>query len=325
MADRTPDISVVVPSHDRPLRLRWLLNALEEQTLPRERWEVIVGHDSSGPETEHLLTTHPLAADGTLRHVTLEPGTAPPGRNRNAAWRLARAPIVAFTDDDCRPPADWLENALAAATARPGAIVQGRTIPDPVEKATAMSIHSKTQVVDKPPTPWCEACNILYPRSVLEEHGGFDETMFVGEDTDLALRARAAGTPYAGAREVLTYHAHDHVSLRGAVRDAWRWGGLPELVKRHPEMRDSFPLGVFWKRTHVWLPFAVAAWFLERRARAWGLLAVPYLVHAAPQRHSNRPRGRYRTLMEIPHRVVIDAAEMATLARGSIRHRKFLI
>ena len=36
--------SVVVPSHGRPLRLRWLLNALEEQTYA-EPWEVVVVHD----------------------------------------------------------------------------------------------------------------------------------------------------------------------------------------------------------------------------------------------------------------------------------------
>ena len=109
-----PEISVVVPSHDRPLRLRWLLNALEEQTLSEDRWEVIVGHDSAGPETERLLREHPLAARGVLRHATLPPGSAPPGANRNAAWRMARAPLIAFTDDDCRPPAEWLAVALAA-------------------------------------------------------------------------------------------------------------------------------------------------------------------------------------------------------------------
>src|SRR6478735_4805058 len=81
----TPEISVVVASHDRPVRLRWLLNALEEQTLARERWEVVVAHDSSGPETEALLRDHPLARDGTLRHASLPAGSAPPGANRNAA------------------------------------------------------------------------------------------------------------------------------------------------------------------------------------------------------------------------------------------------
>jgi len=64
--DVTPQLSVVIASHDRPLRLRWLLNALEEQKLPRERWEVVVAHDSRGPETEALLRDHSLAQDGTL-------------------------------------------------------------------------------------------------------------------------------------------------------------------------------------------------------------------------------------------------------------------
>src|SRR4051812_28276022 len=128
-APATPEIAVVVPSHDRPLRLRWLLNALEEQDLERGRWEVIVGHDSAGPETEELLRTHPLAAAGILRHVTSAPGTCPPGANRNAAWRIARAPLIAFTDDDCRPPSDWLRKALDAARYHEGAIVQGATTP----------------------------------------------------------------------------------------------------------------------------------------------------------------------------------------------------
>ena len=67
LATDGPRISVVVPSHDRPLRLRWLLNALQEQTLDRALWEVVVGHDSAGPETAELLRTHPLAQVPVLR------------------------------------------------------------------------------------------------------------------------------------------------------------------------------------------------------------------------------------------------------------------
>ncbi|MDQ3936983.1 MAG: glycosyltransferase family 2 protein, partial [Actinomycetota bacterium] len=78
-----PDIAVVVPSHDRPLRLRWLLNALEEQTLAPGRFEVIVAHDSRDPETEALLRDHPLAAGGTLRHLRFAPGPGP-AEKRNA-------------------------------------------------------------------------------------------------------------------------------------------------------------------------------------------------------------------------------------------------
>src|SRR3954454_23522674 len=95
MEARAPDIAVVVPSHDRPLRLRWLLNALEEQTLPRERWEAVVVHDSSDPRTEELLRTHPLAAAGVLRHITFPARTNLPGAKRNAGWRSTAAPFIA--------------------------------------------------------------------------------------------------------------------------------------------------------------------------------------------------------------------------------------
>ena len=320
-----PDITVVVPSHDRPLRLRWLLNAMEEQTLPRERWELIVGHDSSGPETEELLRTHPLALDGTLRHVTLEPGTAPPGRNRNAAVELARAPVIAFTDDDCRPPADWVEKALAAAERHPGAIVQGSTMPDPDEANIGIAApHVRTQTI-WPPRPWAQACNIIYPRDVLERCGGFPEDMFVGEDTALAEAARAMGVDYVAARELVTRHAIDEATLVGQVRGAWRWQGLPLLIRRHPRMRDEFPLGYFWKRTHVWAPPAIAGVFLMKRSRLAAALAVPYLVHAVPKEHGQHPRGRFRASIELPGRFAIDVSEMLALAWGSIKHRKLFL
>ncbi len=66
-----PAITVVVASHERPLRLRWLLNALAEQELDRARWEVVVCFDDAGEETARLLATHPLAAAGVLRALRL--------------------------------------------------------------------------------------------------------------------------------------------------------------------------------------------------------------------------------------------------------------
>src|SRR6266566_914650 len=126
-----PEVSVAVPSHDRPLRLRWLLNALEEQDLEPERWEVVVVHDSRGEETEHLLDRHPIAERVTLRRQRLERGSGTAARQRNVAWRLAEAPLVAFTDDDCRPEPGWLRTLLEAAARDRRAIVQGTTRPDP--------------------------------------------------------------------------------------------------------------------------------------------------------------------------------------------------
>jgi glycosyltransferase involved in cell wall biosynthesis len=325
MDGRVPEIAVVVPSHDRPLRLRWLLNALEEQTLPQDRWEVIVGHDSSSPETELLLTEHPLARAGVLRHVTLPAGSAPPGRNRNAAWRLTSAPVVAFTDDDCRPPPDWLENALSAARRHPDAVIQGATMPDPEEGEIGRKApYAHTQSI-WPPSPRAQTCNIIYPREVLERCGGFPEDMLVGEDTALAKDAEALGVPYVGAPEVVTRHAIVETNLLGMVRGTWRWQGLPLLIRRHPSVRDDFPMGAFYTRKHVWLLPAVLGLGLMRRSRLAVLLGIPYLIHATPDRHGQHPRGRMRAVSEIPGRFAIDAAEMIALAWGSIKQRTFFL
>ena len=318
-----PEIAVVVPSHDRPLRLRWLLNALEEQTLPRERWEVIVGHDSSGPETAELLSQHPLASDGTLRHVALPPGSAPPGANRNAAVLRTKAPVVAFTDDDCRPPPEWLERALAAARRHPGAIVQGRTVADPHEEHLLGLPHARTQHVE-PPGPFAQACNIVYPRDLLDHLGGFDETMFAGEDADLAFRAAEGGATYVGAPEVLTYHAVDVPTILGRLRSLPRWADIPKLVKRHPRHREAFVLRFFWRPSHLWLFVALAGLALGRRSRWAPLFAAPWVLQALPHRGSDIP-SRLWAMSELPGRAAVDITEMAVLLRGSARHRTLLL
>ena len=322
MSDR-PEISVVVASHDRPVRLRWLLNALQEQTLAPERWEVVVGHDSAGAQTDELLERHPLAAVGVLRHVRASPGSAPPGANRNAALRLARAELVAFTDDDCRPPADWLANALAAARRHPGAIVQGATREDPEELLAMRTMLGRSQCID-PPTPWAEACNIVYPRELLDLAGGFCEDVMTGEDTDLAERCRALGARLVAAPEVLTHHACSEAGVWATLRGLMRWQDLPLLIRRHPQLRREFPLGLFWKRSHLRLVVFFAGVKLSRRSWLLAVLCLPWLVQAAPERGST-PRARLRSASELPLRMALDLAEMLALARGSVRHRTLFV
>jgi glycosyltransferase involved in cell wall biosynthesis len=319
-----PEIAVVVASHDRPLRLRWLLEALSEQTLDRDRFEVVVAHDSTGPETEALLEQHQLARQGTLRHLRHAPGSSLPGANRNAGWRAARAPIVAFTDDDCRPPRDWLENALKAANAHPGAIVQGATHPDPDERRLLYApVHHKQNI--DPPTAWAQTCNIVYPRALLERLGGFDEARMVGEDAALAAAAREDGVDYVAAPDVLTYHAVVPVPLPRYLRALRRWEDLPLLVKEHPGMRRNFPLGVFWKWTHASLPLALAGVALSRRTYGLSLLlALPWAKGSLPYYGPGKRNLVFR-LRQLPRRLAIDLTETAVLARGSARHRSPLL
>jgi glycosyltransferase involved in cell wall biosynthesis len=289
------------------MRLRWLLNALEEQTV--DDFEVVVAHDG-GPdcETARLVASHPVVT----RSVCFE-GSHGPSVLRNAAWRATTAEYVAFTDDDCRPPATWVERAVAAA--RPAAIVQGATRPDPDEAGLLTAPHRRTVLID-PPTANAQTCNAIYPRALLERLDGFDEDAFptcAAEDTDLAWRS---GAPIVGAPEVLTYHCVEAISLRTALRIAWRWRQLPKLVARHPGLRRHMPLGVFWKRRHALFLLAV----LTRRPLFAGLWAVD----ALPSYGAGK-RGLARAVTELPGQAAIDAVEVAALATGSVKHRTLFL
>jgi GT2 family glycosyltransferase len=318
-----PELTVVVPSHDRPLRLRWLLNALEEQTLTRDAWEVVVCHDSAA-ETEALLREHPLATSGTLRHLRIDRrGGSGASRKRNLAWRAARGRFVIFTDDDCRPPPEWAERALAVARAHPDAIVQGATTPDPDEAPKLRASGAKTQNI-LPPTPWAQTCNILYPRAVLEAMGGLDERFDSGEDTDLAERARAAGSPFLPAPEVETHHAIEVLSTAGRLRLVPRWRHLPAVIARYPHLRRTFPLLIFWKAQHLGLLAALFGLSQARRRPLALLLTLPYAGLAGPY-YGPGLRGRIRALTELPSAALVDVAEIAALAVGSVEARTLLL
>ena len=294
-----------------------------------DRWELVVAHDSSDGETEALLRGHPLAARGVLRHLTFAPGTAGPARKRNAAWRAASSPSIAFTDDDCRPPSTWVANAIAAAARAPDAILQGTTEVDPDELAVKLHApYARSQEV-VPPVPWAQTCNIVYPRAVLEACDGFEDTLPVaaGEDTDLALRARARGTAYLAAPEVLTYHCVEDMTLRARLREVWRWQHLAYVTKRHPQVREQLAgFGYAWKPTHARVPFLVLglACALRRRPLLAALLVLPWARESLPS-YGSSLRGRVRAVAELPPHLAIDLVETAALLRGSVRHRSFVL
>jgi GT2 family glycosyltransferase len=317
-----PEISVVVPSHDRPVRLRWLLNALEEQTLV-EPWELVVVHDYDRDTTERVIERHPLTATGRLRHIAIEPGSGSPARQRNLGWREAAGDLVAFTDDDCRPEPTWLERLIATARKTPGAVVQGATRPDPFEQKVGWAPHVRTIRVE-PVGPYAQACNILYPRILLERLGGFDERAITGEDVDLSLRARAAGAEIVAAPDAVVYHAVESHTLPGILRQNLKWRHLAYLVKNHPEFRRELTLGVFWDIDHLLVTVAALGALAARRRPAMLALAVPFMIRGS-RRRGRTARARAISAAELPGAAVRQLAEVAGLAAGSMRHRTLLL
>jgi GT2 family glycosyltransferase len=316
-----PRVSVVAATRDRPDRLAALLEALRGQTLGAPDFEVVVVDDGSGTETRALLDAAARRGDLELRIVRHDAARGPGGA-RNAGWRAARAALVAFTDDDCRPAPGWLEAGLAAHERLPEAVVQGRTQPDPGER-DRLGPFSRTVAVERL-GPQYETCNIFYPRELLERLGGFDEDFGLrpgGEDTDLAWRAIELGRPTAFCEDALVFHAVLELGPRGALRDAARWTETVRVFARHPGARTMLDHRIFWNVWHYLLVRSLLALLLPRRMRPlrWAILA----------RHVLALHDRARTLgggpRLLPLLVVYDLVETIAIARGAARHRTLVV
>ena len=309
-------ISAVIATRDRAGRLEALLHSLAAQdgTLA----EVVVVDDGSADSTPELLER---GIDGLqLRALRHDPARGPAAA-RNAGWRAAHGRVVAFLDDDVVADAGWARAVLAAHRRDPTALVQGRTEPDPNELAAAGVFRRSREVTG--PDPAYPACNIAYPRGLLERLGGFHEGFrrASGEDTDLAWRARAAGAPALYEDAARVRHAVYAGGLTGLLRDAGRWEDAALALKRNPALRSAYRHRVFWHESHELLLGALAGMALARRTRGLSLaLAAPYALHYTG--HHRRAAG---ALAALPGYVLVDAAEVLALLRGSLRYRTFVL
>jgi glycosyltransferase involved in cell wall biosynthesis len=321
------DISVVIPAHDRPLRLLWLLNALEVQTLDPARWEVVVAHDCKPPTAQRLLAEHPLTLRGTLREIERTPGTGPAPALRNDGWRAARGTLIAFTDDDCRPDPGWLAALAAAAAASPGEVLQGSVRSDPNEAEVLARVPWARTLEFDPPNWHAQTANIAFPRELLERLEGFDEAIRGpgGEDTDLWARAEDAGAQLVAVPEARVYHAVHPMTLAQYLRSLSRWADIPAVVKRHPRLRARLPYrGLFWKERHARLLLGAAGAVAARRSPVFWALALPWVLAAWPG-SGRTPRGVVRAVAKLPPRAAEDVGEIAAMVRGSVRHRTFFL
>lgn len=195
---------VVVPTVGRP-SLAGLLTALAaEPDAPVATVTVVDDRCDGRPDEIADL----LARDGRGEWQVVVTGGRGPAAARNAGWRAGDAPWVVFLDDDVRLQPGWgaaLAADLAAADepgARDsvGAVLSRLHVPLPEDRRPT---DWERQVHGLSTAPGWLTADLAVRRSVLEEIGGLDERFgrAYREDTDLELRARAAGwTDALGSR-----------------------------------------------------------------------------------------------------------------------------
>lgn len=317
-----PRISVVVAAHNRSARLVRLLDALRAQTLRPDQFETIVIDDASTDDTPDMLREQERRGDLDLRVIRRERSEGP-GAARNEGWRAARAPVVAFTDDDCRPAPVWLEAALSTIGEDGNLVVQGRVTHDPEEEHLLGPFSRSLRAEEA--DGWYPTANMIYPRALLDRLDGFDAKTFTGpggEDTDLAWRAMKAGANIRFSDEALVWHCVHVDGPLGRLRRATRWSETMACFRLHPELRRrNLVRGLFWKPSHYHLVRTLVALALPRPLRwsalffGWRYLTLLY------QRSGWEGDGKGGGLPMIPYYALEDVLETVTAARGAVRYR----
>ncbi len=330
----TPRIAVLVCTFRRPEYLGDLVAALESQALEPAEFEVIIVDDASGDGSWERLEA--LTNDTSLRMLALRHDVnMGPAAGRNHAAAHARAPLLAFTDDDCLPTEAWLPSLLRVFADETVDVVQGQVVPHPDEMATAGPWDHTVWVTE--PSPFFETCNVAYRRVVYERAGGFDaHDLFLragrgdrhfGEDADLAWRVLATGAGSAFAHDALVHHRCVPRTYREwlcLLRHARRF---PGLVRRSPLVRRWLRGGLFLTSRSAAFDAAIAggvAAVLCRRP--WPLLAtVPWMRTRWGDALSRTRGDRSAAVVTLGQLALSDLVQLTALAEGSIRYRRLVL
>jgi GT2 family glycosyltransferase len=219
------DLSVVVPTRDRPEALRACLAALAAQSVPPDQVVVVDDASRDGAAVRRVAT----AARGLRVRLVAGQGRGPAAA-RNLGAGAASGTVVAFTDDDCRPDPGWAE-ALFGAIEGGADVVAGPTVVgEPASSATRAAQVVTNHLLDSSfdrrsgTVGFAPTCNLAARAEVLAVLP-FDESFptAAGEDRDWCDRLAASGTTIRYVPGALVRH-HPGLDLRGFWGQQLRYG-----------------------------------------------------------------------------------------------------
>lgn len=108
-----PEISVIIGTYNRPLYVQKAIESLLMQTIPMDRFEVLLMDNSTNEETKQLYERL-FAPHRSIRYIRLEKVS---GNNaRTVGVEHAKGTYVAFLDDDAIADPLWIESILSSFT-----------------------------------------------------------------------------------------------------------------------------------------------------------------------------------------------------------------
>lgn len=208
-----PFFSIVVPTYNRPDRLKECLQALAGLDYPDAALEVIIVDDGGTIPLGPVVSSVKVQFDVTLIQ---QRNTGPAGA-RNLGAKHARGKYLAFTDDDCAPQRDWVEKLENYFEVVPDALIGGRTVNALTGNIFSCASQDLVEYLylhyDKKGgrgTPFFTSNNMALSSRDFHEVGGFS-TRFpraAAEDREFCYRWLQGARPMIYAKDAVVAHSH---------------------------------------------------------------------------------------------------------------------
>jgi glycosyltransferase involved in cell wall biosynthesis len=236
----TVTISVIVPVYNAEETISSCLKSLFEQSIPKTRYEIIVVDDGSTDHTRDIVT-------GFDVHYMFQHNQGPASA-RNQGAHAASGELILFTDSDCIPSFNWIEEMIHPFDHSEITGVKGayRTIQKSVVARFAqMEFEDRYDLLQKRSyIDMVDTYSAAYRKHIFLSMGLFDQrfTAANGEDMDFSCRLFAAGYRLVFNPNAIVFHKHaDRIGayLNTKFRRAyWRMS----VYQKHPDrvMKDTY-------------------------------------------------------------------------------------
>ena len=209
-------VTIVIPTHNRPDRLKALLESIQKYWIPEIDSIVIVD------DSENLVDLNGRFPDLKIKQIAFQKRIFI-SKAKNIGWKNAKTEYVFFIDDDNVVDKDTLSATLSAisdmhdvAAIMPAVVYKSR--PDLVwVYATPFSDPPKFNLLGRnlPRNPALEGKYYstdalpnasIVRRAALEQVGGFNERLVINSSMDLALRFKKKGWKVYAYTGCFIYH-----------------------------------------------------------------------------------------------------------------------
>jgi glycosyltransferase involved in cell wall biosynthesis len=218
-AEFLPIVSVVVPVYNGETDLPDLIECLRSQTYPTNRVEYLLLDNKSRDRTSTILQAAAKSPkqEGfnqiTIRNLT-ENKIQSSYAARNKGIRASTGEIIAFTDADCRPEPQWLENLVKPFADLSIGITCGEILALPgntllEQHAARENTLSQKHTLAHPFCPYGQTANLAVRRQILARVGLFRPYLTSGGDADLCWRIlRETSYKIYFAENAIARHRH---------------------------------------------------------------------------------------------------------------------